>query len=58
MCVPNGLRLQAFDTSIDVSILGQLALGHCSNDSGGNVVMLAGGRRNESGQRKVPQELD
>jgi hypothetical protein len=51
-------KANAVNTNLDVSILQQLALGHCSNNGGGNVVMLAGIQRNKSGQWKARQELE
>jgi hypothetical protein len=48
----------AFDTNVDVSVSGQLASGHRSNKSGGNAIMLTGGRRDESGWQKAQRELE
>jgi hypothetical protein len=51
-------KKDAFNTNIKVSNLQQLASGHQGNESGGNAVMLMGGRRDESGRRKARQELE
>ncbi len=43
----------AVDANINISVLWQLPPGHCSNNGGGNIVMLAGGRRDKSRWQKT-----
>jgi hypothetical protein len=43
----------AVNTNVDVSVSRQLESGHCSNNGRGNVVTLAGGWRDESGQQRA-----
>ncbi len=48
----------AVNANINVSISQQLASKHCIEDGRGNVVTLAGGRRNQSRQWKAQQGLE